>query len=514
MMRRRASPSARTTRTAPTGPASRSPATALLCLARSRRSRGQSPGTAPARAWKVDRSVAEGRRADPGTTPRPDARPDRPLAGDRRSGCCSPSPPWPSTASPSVDRYYDHFVWQAAAFLEGQVAIRYPVEAPAACWATRLFQDVLPDRDDRRRGPRRSCPSRRCRRSSSCRSSRCGASRPMTRRSSRSSPRSTSRSAGGCSAACRSASVVRLGDDGLLRLRDGLLVHRPVWRRRGTRPTSSRSGWRSWPIGIAVGATRSPPRTRPTTATPSMTADAPPEDAGRRRARRRAALARRSAPVPGRPAVRPGLHRAPDGRVRGPVLRARRPGRTGGGGAGRPGSVRRSRSLAAGALQRRDDRPRLPSRLRVPVPPRGDGYPSLGYHPEWAVEDPRYLPQNLGIVLLARRTSCPSVLPDSARHADRRYAPTGAIAACSTGCPLAVPRDTGMSVLLTSPAYLLAIPALRRIRAQPARHGSGPRDRRHRRGEPDALQPGLGPVRLPVQQRRRRRSRSSSWRSA
>jgi hypothetical protein len=27
-------------------------------------------------------------------------------------------------------------------------------------------------------------------------------------------------------------------------------------------------------------------------------------------------------------------------------------------------------------------------------------------------------------------------------------------------CPIAVPRDTGMSVLLTSPAYLLAIPAL------------------------------------------------------
>ena len=29
-------------------------------------------------------------------------------------------------------------------------------------------------------------------------------------------------------------------------------------------------------------------------------------------------------------------------------------------------------------------------------------------------------------------------------------------------CPLAVPRDLGMSVLLTSPAYLLLLPALRR----------------------------------------------------
>ena len=31
-------------------------------------------------------------------------------------------------------------------------------------------------------------------------------------------------------------------------------------------------------------------------------------------------------------------------------------------------------------------------------------------------------------------------------------------------CPLAVPRDVGMSVILTSPAYLLAIPVLGRLR--------------------------------------------------
>ena len=29
-------------------------------------------------------------------------------------------------------------------------------------------------------------------------------------------------------------------------------------------------------------------------------------------------------------------------------------------------------------------------------------------------------------------------------------------------CPIALPRDTGMSLILTSPAYLLALPALRR----------------------------------------------------
>ena len=33
-------------------------------------------------------------------------------------------------------------------------------------------------------------------------------------------------------------------------------------------------------------------------------------------------------------------------------------------------------------------------------------------------------------------------------------------------CPLAIPRDIGMSILLTSPAYLLVIPALRRGRSR------------------------------------------------
>ena len=37
-----------------------------------------------------------------------------------------------------IDRPYDHFVWQAAAFLEGQAAIRYPVPG------NEYYQDVLP----------------------------------------------------------------------------------------------------------------------------------------------------------------------------------------------------------------------------------------------------------------------------------------------------------------------------------------------------------------------------------
>jgi hypothetical protein len=94
------------------------------------------------------------------------------------------------------------------------------------------------------------------------------------------------------------------------------------------------------------------------------------------------------------------------------------------------------------------------------------GYPSLGYHADWGAEDPRYVPQNLGIALFGAPDLAPSVLPESiAVH------PTPVCVDSSderglfdVACPLAVPRDTGMSVILTSPAYLLAIPILRRYR--------------------------------------------------
>ena len=42
------------------------------------------------------------------------------------------------------DRYYNHFTWQAMAFLEGQAAIRYPVPPAGASLGNAFFQDVLP----------------------------------------------------------------------------------------------------------------------------------------------------------------------------------------------------------------------------------------------------------------------------------------------------------------------------------------------------------------------------------
>ena len=90
-------------------------------------------------------------------------------------------------------------------------------------------------------------------------------------------------------------------------------------------------------------------------------------------------------------------------------------------------------------------------------------YVGLGYHADWAAEDPRYIPQNLGIMLF----TAPELLPDRMRDTlGTMDAPMCTGPGVSRGlfdvhCPLALPRDIGMSVLLTSPAYLLAIPAFR-----------------------------------------------------
>lgn len=91
-----------------------------------------------------------------------------------------------------------------------------------------------------------------------------------------------------------------------------------------------------------------------------------------------------------------------------------------------------------------------------------NGYGALGYHPAWSIEDIRYLPQNLGLMLFGM----PAILPD---HIPSGLGPGAALCADPNAvrglfdvtCPIALPRDVGMSILLTSPAYLLALPALR-----------------------------------------------------
>lgn len=76
-------------------------------------------------------------------------------------------------------------------------------------------------------------------------------------------------------------------------------------------------------------------------------------------------------------------------------------------------------------------------------------YPDLGYNAAWSLQDLRYIPQNLGIML----GGLPDVMPACAAGVAREIWSTA-------GCSWLVPRPVGMSLLLTSPAWLLAVGAL------------------------------------------------------
>jgi hypothetical protein len=77
------------------------------------------------------------------------------------------------------------------------------------------------------------------------------------------------------------------------------------------------------------------------------------------------------------------------------------------------------------------------------------------YHDDWGTEDPRYIPINAPILLL--RT------PINAAQDGTPCEPTTDLLTqlfdTTTACPLR-PDPVGMSILLTTPAYLLVIPAL------------------------------------------------------
>jgi hypothetical protein len=90
-----------------------------------------------------------------------------------------------------------------------------------------------------------------------------------------------------------------------------------------------------------------------------------------------------------------------------------------------------------------------------------NGYPGLHYNASWSIEDIGYLPQNLGIMLGSMPAILPNVTPNAVGPVRDLCVDPGAVRSLfDTSCPLAMPRDVGMSVLLTSPAYLLVVPAL------------------------------------------------------
>jgi len=94
-----------------------------------------------------------------------------------------------------------------------------------------------------------------------------------------------------------------------------------------------------------------------------------------------------------------------------------------------------------------------------------NGYPTLGYHPEWSVEDVRYIPQNLGIMFGSLPVLAPDIKPDTLGFAEPHplcTAPGAQRSLFDLECPLALPVDIGTSVLLSAPGLFLSLFAFRR----------------------------------------------------
>jgi hypothetical protein len=85
-------------------------------------------------------------------------------------------------------------------------------------------------------------------------------------------------------------------------------------------------------------------------------------------------------------------------------------------------------------------------------------YTFLDYRPDWAIEDPRYIPRNLALMLIGP----PAVNPETLDFGEPFCADGGSRGWFDPDCPILIPNSVGMGLLLTSPAYLLALPALRR----------------------------------------------------
>jgi hypothetical protein len=354
-----------------------------------------------------------------------------------------------------TDRYYDHFVWQAAAFLEGHAAIRYPVEASGALHGNVYFQDVLPvaTTDGVPRGllPFPPLPAI--------------VLLPFV-------------ALWGLATDAQTIFTILAALDvaicwwalGSLRVRPAVRLGTTVFLAVGTVFWYTAQVSTTWyqahivAVGLSLLAIGI-----------ALRGDSPPEPAGEPVGP--AALAPK-----GRPgllvALRVDRRQFVAGLLFGLACTARLTvllgapffAFVGSGGGWR----RRAWSAGVGAA--------VPIGLLVlynlattghVFHPAYDylyaleanGYPTLGYHADWSMEDPRYLAQNVGIAVFGLPDLLPRFLPDSlavqpvAVCAD----PGASRGLFDLACPLAVPPDVGMSVLLASPAYLLAIPVLGRF---------------------------------------------------
>ena len=87
-------------------------------------------------------------------------------------------------------------------------------------------------------------------------------------------------------------------------------------------------------------------------------------------------------------------------------------------------------------------------------------YTFLHYNPAWSIEDIRYIPGNLGLMLVGPPDILPTALPFGQQLCDATDPIRGWL---DPGCPIVAPDQVGMGLLLTSPAWLFAVGAVRRI---------------------------------------------------
>ncbi len=89
-----------------------------------------------------------------------------------------------------------------------------------------------------------------------------------------------------------------------------------------------------------------------------------------------------------------------------------------------------------------------------------NGYGTLGYNPDWSVEDLRYIPQNIAIMFGALPVILPDIKPNTLGFGDTVYlctAPGATRSLFDIDCPWAMPIDIGTSILLSAPGLLLAV---------------------------------------------------------
>ncbi len=94
-----------------------------------------------------------------------------------------------------------------------------------------------------------------------------------------------------------------------------------------------------------------------------------------------------------------------------------------------------------------------------------NGYSALGYNPKWSVEDIRYIPHNIGIMLTALPVFAPDMKPNTLGFGDPVQLctdPGVQRSLFNRDCPLAQPLDIGTGILFSAPGLLLALLAFRR----------------------------------------------------